>query len=56
MSMPCLSWREIAGNHLDLAISGYNLLDNRQAVDSPFNGSTCRPGRISFVASLTLRF
>ncbi len=49
-------WREIAGRHLDFALSGYNLLDNRQSVGSPFNGNTYRPGGISFVASLTLRF
>ena len=51
-----LMWRDIAGKHMDFALSGYNLLDNRQAVGSPFNGSTYRPGGISFVASLTLRF
>lgn len=51
-----LLWRNVAGKNMDLAFSGYNLLDNRHQVGSPFNGDTYKPRGISFVVSLTLRY
>jgi outer membrane receptor protein involved in Fe transport len=51
-----LSWINIADKNIDMRLSGYNLLNNREPVGSPFNGDTYRPRGLSFVLSLDLRF
>ncbi len=54
--MRTLYWNNVIGKNVDLGFSGYNLLNNRDKVGSPFNGDTYSPRGTSFVVSLSVRF